>query len=332
MAPLSWMYGLGLVIRHMLYDDHLLPSHEVNVPTICVGNLAVGGTGKTPHVELLVRMLKDRYKIAVLSRGYGRKTHGFVYADERSTAQTLGDEPMQIHRKFPDVALAVCENRVRGIRQLQRMVPGLQVVILDDAMQHRSLRCGLTILLTAQDNLYIDDRLLPLGKLRDLPKRHLAAQAVIITKCAETFKPIDKRIIDNRLHLAAFQQLYFSRTVYDTLPQDCAKPLVLSGIANPKEFFGHVKQSCPKAQLMAFPDHHRFDKKDIDKIEAAAGKCDVVLTTEKDYERLLLTDLPQRLGDKLQVVAIHAETDNPEAFEKQITSYINESLRNNKKP
>lgn len=324
LAPVSWLYGLGLEIRHLLYDEHLLPSHEVKVATICVGNLAVGGTGKTPHVELLVRMLKDQYKIAVLSRGYGRKTHGFMFADERSTALTIGDEPQQIHRKFPDVPLAVCENRVRGIKQLKRMVPDLQVVILDDAMQHRSLRCGLTILLTAQDNLFIDDHLLPLGKLRDLPKRHLAAQAVIITKCPEDFKPIDKRVIDNRLHLAAYQQLYFSKIAYEELDLEEGKSvLVLSGIANPKEFYNHVKASYPKAKLMAFRDHHRFNKKDIAQIDEAAGKCDYVLTTEKDYERLLMTDLPKRLGEKLKVVGIRAELgEDLKALEKQVRREI----------
>ncbi len=241
---------------------------------------------------------------------------------------------MQIHRKFPDVALAVCESRVRGVKQLQRMVPDLQVVILDDAMQHRSLRCGLTIMLTAQNNLYIDDHLLPVGRLRDLPKRNLAAQAVIITKCPENFKPIDKRVIDNRLHLAAFQQLYFSKTVYgeESFLSKDTKPLVVSGTANPKELFAHVKQRCPKAQLLAFRDHHRFDRKDLVQIETAAAKCDYVLTTEKDYERMLLTDLPQRLGEKLHVLPIQAEVDNIEALDKQITSYLNEHLRNSKKP
>lgn len=331
MAPFSWLYGLVLHLRHTLYDDHLLPSHSVSVPTICVGNLAVGGTGKTPHTEWLVRHLGKHYKLAVLSRGYGRRTHGFILADHNSTARTIGDEPMQIHRKFPDVPVAVCADRVKGIRQLQRMVPDLQLVILDDALQHRSIKCGFNILLTAQNNLYIDDRLLPYGTLRDIKHRSHAAHAVIVTKCPEIFKPIDKRVIDNRLHLATFQQLYFSKMVYETALDSTQKPLVVSGIANPEEFFEHVKKTCPKAELLAFGDHHRFTKRDIARIEKAAAKHDIVLTTEKDYERLQLTTLPERLGAKLQVVPIHVKIDETHVLEKQLTTYIDEALRNSGK-
>lgn len=328
MAPFSWLYGLILHLRHTLYDDSLLPSHSVSVPTVCVGNLTVGGTGKTPHTEWLVRELSKRYKVAVLSRGYGRRTRGFVLADQNSTARTIGDEPMQIHRKFPDVPVAVCADRVKGVKQLQRMVPDLQVVILDDAFQHRSIKCGFNILLTAQNNLYIDDRLLPYGTLRDIKHRSLAAQAVIVTKCPETFKPIDKRVIDNRLHLAAFQQLYFSKTVYETALDGVQKPLVVSGIANPTELFAHVRQTCPKAELLAFGDHHRFTRRDIKRIIEAAQKHDCVLTTEKDYERLLLTSLPEQLGDKLQVVRISVNLGtDADSLKEQLFAYINETLR-----
>ena len=156
LAPISWLYGLGLAIRHTLYDNHLLPSHEADIPTICVGNLALGGTGKTPHVEYLIRLLSPRYKVGVLSRGYKRKTHGFVLADEHASASTIGDEAMQIHSKFPHLAVAVCEDRVRGIRMLKKQVEGLQVVILDDAYQHRAIRCGYYILLTPYNQLYIE--------------------------------------------------------------------------------------------------------------------------------------------------------------------------------
>ncbi|MGN1247581.1 MAG: tetraacyldisaccharide 4'-kinase, partial [Paludibacteraceae bacterium] len=177
LAPISWLYGLVLAIRHTLYDNHLLPSHEADIPTICVGNLAVGGTGKTPHVEYLIRLLSPRYKVAVLSRGYKRKTRGFVLADEHASASTIGDEAMQIHSKFPHVAVAVCEDRVRGVRMLKKQVEGLQVVILDDAYQHRAIRCGYYILLTPYNQLYIDDHLLPWGRLRDLKARALKANS-----------------------------------------------------------------------------------------------------------------------------------------------------------
>ncbi|MBR6493353.1 MAG: tetraacyldisaccharide 4'-kinase, partial [Paludibacteraceae bacterium] len=160
--PLSGLYRLGLAIRHFLYDKRLLLSHSVSVPTICVGNIAVGGTGKTPMVEYLVRLLTaNGFHPAVLSRGYKRTTRGFVLADEQSTVTSIGDEALQLHRKFPDVPIAVCENRVRGVRQLHRQLKQLDVIILDDAMQHRPIRCGYTVMLTPYDRLYIDDHLLP---------------------------------------------------------------------------------------------------------------------------------------------------------------------------
>lgn len=324
------LYALGLHIRHWLYDEGFLPSHTPSVATICVGNLAFGGTGKTPHTEWLVRLLSPKYKIAVLSRGYGRKTHGFHMADDNSTALTIGDEPMQMHRKFPDLPIAVCSERMRGIKQLQRMIPDLQAVILDDALQHRSIRCGLNILLTAQNRLYIDDRVWPWGYLRDLKHRNLAAQAVIITKCPDNFKPIDKRVIENRLHLAAFQQLYFSHIVYGELPAPdgtSKSPLILTGIASPEPFINHIKQTYPKAVAMTFRDHHRFTKAEMSNIANEAQKRSYVFTTEKDYERLLLTPLVEALGKKLIVVPITVEIDRPDALEQQLTAYINETLR-----
>ena len=314
LAPLCVLYWIHLRIRHWLYDKSLLPSLTVSVPTICVGNLAVGGTGKTPHTEYLIRMLSQQYTVAVLSRGYKRKTHGFVLADQNSTAATIGDEPMQIHRKFPDIPVAVCANRVHGVRQLQRLVPNLQLVILDDAMQHRAIRCSHTILLTPADNLYVEDHLLPWGNLRDLPYRSIAAQTVIVTKCPDNMKPIDKRVIHNKLHLATFQQLYFSHIVYEPLPEHITKPLLVCGIANPEPLIAHVRKSCKSVEVMTFSDHHRFSKSDQQRIITAAQKHDYVLTTEKDYERLLLTSLPDVLGDKLLPLPIRIELDHPLTF------------------
>ncbi len=311
LAPLSALYWIHLRIRHWLYDKAILPSIGVSVPTICVGNLAIGGTGKTPHTEYLIRFLSEQYTVAVLSRGYKRKTHGFVLADANSTAATIGDEPMQIHRKFPDLPVAVCANRVHGVKMLQRLVSNLQVVILDDAMQHRSIRCSHTILLTPANSLYVEDHLLPWGNLRDLPYRSLAAQTVIVTKCPEGMKPIDKRVIDNKLRLAPFQQLYFSHIVYEPLPEDIKRPLIVCGIAHPEPLIEHVQKQCRKVEVLSFADHHRFTKADVKRILSASEKHDYVLTTEKDYERLMLTSLPKVLGDKLRPVPIRVELDRP---------------------
>ena len=328
LAPISVLYWIALSIRHWLYDKGFLLSRRMPVPTICVGNLAVGGTGKTPHTEYLIRLLSSQYKVAVLSRGYKRHSHGFLLADHTSTAATIGDEPMQIHRKFPDVTVAVCERRVQGVKQLLRMVPDLQVVLLDDAMQHRSLLCGHTILLTAHDNIYIDDHLLPWGRLRDLKQRSLAAQTVIITKCPDSMRPIDKRVIDNRLHLPAYQQLFFSHIVYEPLPSIIKSPLVICGIAHPETFVNYVKGQCHKAQVLTYPDHHRFGHKDEKYILAEAEKHDAVLTTEKDFERLMLTNIPTQLGDKLHVVPIQVHMGKEEeAFKRQILSYVSRELK-----
>ncbi len=330
-APLSRLYGLGVFVRNMLYDEHVFVSHSVTVPTICVGNLAVGGTGKTPHVEYLLRSLAPEYKVAVLSRGYKRKTRGFLLADAQSTARTIGDEAMQIHTKFPDIPVAVCENRVHGVRQLQKRIEGLQVVILDDAYQHRALRCGFYILLTPYDRLYIDDHLLPWGRLRDTVNQSQRANAVIVTKCPPDLRPIDRRVIVNRLGLSSFQHVYFTQLDYQQ-PQQTGRPLVVTGIAQTDYMMQYVRSLYPKAELMAFADHHAFSPADIERIARRAESFDFVLTTEKDYQRLLLTDLPARIGERLQVLPIRvAWQENLNVFDAQVRAYLHEALRKNDK-
>lgn len=329
LAPISWLYGLGLAIRHTLYDNHLLPSHEADIPTICVGNLALGGTGKTPHVEYLIRLLSPRYKVGVLSRGYKRKTHGFVLADEHASASTIGDEAMQIHSKFPHLAVAVCEDRVRGIRMLKKQVEGLQVVILDDAYQHRAIRCGYYILLTPYNQLYIDDHLLPWGRLRDLKTRALKANSIIVTQCPPNAQPIDFRVIDNRLHLPTYQHLFFSQVKYADAQAVAGKNvLVLTGIAQPEYLMEYVRKQHPNACLMAFPDHHRFSKKDIKKILYKAQCYDTILTTEKDYQRLEETSVPEQLGNRLHTLPIEVQLrgDKNKDFDQEILNYMKQNL------
>lgn len=325
--PLSWCYALGVGVRHLLYDEHILPSHTVSVPTICVGNLAVGGTGKTPHVEYLLRLLSRHYKVAVLSRGYKRKTHGFVIADASSNASTIGDEAMQIHSKFPHVPVAVCEDRVKGVRLLQKWIEGLQVVLLDDAYQHRAICCGYYILLTPCDQLYIDDHLLPWGRLRDLKEQSQKANMIIVTKCPDDMQPIDQRVISNRLGLATFQQLCFSHIRYGEIAAQ-GRPLVVTGIAQTDYLMEHIRRQFPKAELMAFSDHHAFTPADIRRIEERARGFDFVLTTEKDYQRFLLTPLPEHLGDRLQTIPIEVDLrDQQFDFEQAILAYVREALR-----
>lgn len=332
--PLSGLYTLGVAFRHLLYDRRVLLSHSVSLPTICVGNLAVGGTGKTPMVEYIVKLLQTNgFHPAILSRGYKRKTRGFVLADANSTAQTIGDEAMQMHRKYPDIPVAVCEHRVRGVQQLERQIENLDVVILDDAFQHRGIRCGFSVLLTPYDNLYIDDHMLPWGTLRDLPSRAIKADAVVVTKCPSNMKPIDMRVVDNRLHLPTFQLLHFAGLEHPMMEQS-GNPLVLCGIAQPKYMMESVQQYYPKAELMAFPDHHNYTEQDIDTIMERAEKFDFVLTTEKDMQRLRLTSLFDRLAAKnkrliAQPVQMHFLTDHV-AFDRQILTYVRENCRQGK--
>lgn len=327
----SGLYAFGVWVRHLLYDHHLLLSFPAALPTICVGNIAVGGTGKTPMTEYLVRLLvANGYKPAVLSRGYKRKTHGFILADNYATVDTIGDESMQLHRAFPEVPIAVCESRVRGVKQLQRQVPDLDVVILDDAMQHRSIRCGFTVLLTAYNKLYIDDHMLPWGTLRDLPSRALTADAVVVTKCLDNIRPIDMRVVDNRLKLPTYQHLHFAGITYAPMEME-GTPLVLCGIANPGYMMDYVQKRYPHAELMAFPDHHPYSPADIDRIYERAKSFDFVLTTEKDLQRLRTTPLVDRLREddkRLVALPIRICFYTPhEAFDRQILNYVGENRK-----
>ena len=325
--PFSWLYGFGVGIRDMLYDEHILPSFRVHTPTICVGNLAVGGTGKTPHVEYLIDLLtRNGYRVGVVSRGYGRKTHGLVIADEHSTAITIGDEPMLLHAKYPQVYIAVCRNRIHAIHALERKMDRPDVFILDDAYQYRALRSGFNILLTSHDCLYVDDHLLPAGTLRDLPSQFMRANAIVVTKCPPHMTPIERRIVMTKLALPTYQQLYFSHMEFGPSPID-STPLIVAGIANPDQMLRSVQAEWPNAEMMAFSDHHWFTRKDIDRITSAARNYRYVLTTEKDYARLMALPLPGELVAKLVAQPYRMVVDDErEELDKSIIRYVSEGL------
>jgi len=325
LAPFALLYHIAVRVRNALFKTNVLHSNYVHTPTICVGNLAVGGTGKTPFVEFLIRQLQTDYQIAVLSRGYKRSTRGFVLADEQSTAQTIGDESMQIHTKYPHIPVAVCADRVYGVHKLEELYPHLQVIILDDAFQHRRLKCGFYILLTAYDRLFVDDHFLPMGTLRDSKHESLRAAAVIVTKCPSTMRPIDQRIVDTKLHLPSFQQLCFARTIYPELPKQ-KKILLVTGIARPEYLYNQLKKDNPKAQLMAYADHYQFKPNDIVQIAQRAEVFDMVMTTEKDAMRMNLMELPAQLQAKLKVISIEMEVTESENLLRKIRQYINETL------
>lgn len=308
LKPLSWMYGVVTGVRNWMFDHGILPQNEFGIPVVSVGNLAVGGTGKTPHVEYIVGMLAMDYKIAVLSRGYKRKTKGFVLANSHSTPESIGDEPLQIYRKFGLRAkVAVCENRRKGISELIRQFPDLQLIILDDAFQHRYVKPKVAILLTDYHRPVYEDKMLPLGRLRESPLNVNRADVVVVTKCPEDLQPLEYRLITKKLDLMSFQKLYFSRYTYGHLtpvfPDDDPyhvslgsltandSVMLVTGVANPREFIRYFKPYPFKVKICHFPDHHNFSREDLEEIkkkfQTQTGERKIIVTTEKDAVRIM---------------------------------------------
>lgn len=308
LTPVSWLYGSVVGVRNWLFDNNILKSTEYEIPIIGVGNITVGGTGKTPHVEYLVDNLAYDLNIAVLSRGYKRKTKGFVLANPKSTPNSIGDEPYQIYQKFGNrVVVAVCENRRKGIEELLKLYPDLQLILLDDSFQHRWVKPKISIMLTEYSRPFYKDKILPLGRLRESPRQVNRADMVIVTKCPETMTPLDYRIALKDLDLMKFQKLFFSRYDYGQLKPvfpDEAKysaslsslsekdgVLLLTGIAHPRYFVRHFRKYPFKVKVDHYPDHHDFSRKDINDIETKfsrmAGERKIIVTTEKDAVRLM---------------------------------------------
>ena len=284
-----------------MYDKNIFKSSSFNFPIICVGNLATGGTGKTPMTEYLMRLLKNEFKTATLSRGYKRKTSGFAIAGENTTALEIGDEPMQFHQKFPDVAVAVGEERLVAIPQLLHEKPDTQVIILDDAFQHRAVRAGLNIILTDYSNLYTRDLMLPAGDLRDVRSSSKRAGIIIVTKCKPDLTEAEKNKIVEEIKPAANQTVYFTSIVYDNPYQLFSKEeititydhavLLVCGIANPGPLKEHLTNRVHTYDMLRYADHHIFHSEDLQDIKQQfekikAGKK-IILTTEKDAVRLI---------------------------------------------
>ncbi len=343
-AIVSWCYAIAVSIRNMLYDEHLLPSYNVPLPTICIGNLVVGGTGKTPHTEYLARELSKHFRVAVLSRGYKRKTRGFLLANDNSTALTIGDEPMQMHLNLPQVTIAVCENRVSGVRKLHKMFPDLQVVLLDDAYQHRQLHCGFYILLTAASNLYINDHFFPLGKLREARHGSLRANMIVVTKCPEAMQPIDRRVIETSLHIPTYQTLWFSYLRYSSLMpvwqnssnSECigTRPLVLTGIEDAKPMLEYLKTQYADIHTLQFSDHHSFTKRDFATLKQTCDRenCDCIITTQKDAARLTTcNDYPDELRDCTFMLPVQVDFRGQEQhFLQPLMQYVTENHKKQK--
>lgn len=292
--PFAILYGFITSFRNFLFDKGVLRSISFDMPIIAVGNLSVGGTGKTPQIEYLIRLLSSEYKVATLSRGYKRKSEGFVLADETSNAAILGDEPYQFYQKFPNIQVAVDIDRKNGIFNLLYQEDAPDIILLDDAFQHRKVKAGFYILLTAYNDLYADDFILPTGNLRESRSGAKRAKIVIVTKCPSNLSIEEQNKIKNKLRLNSDQELYFTSIVYDEfvfsekeqLPVSEIKnagKLLLAGIAKPEPFFSYLKNE--RDSILTFSDHHHFSEKDILEIKNKA-KNRIIVTTEKDFVRL----------------------------------------------
>ncbi len=301
--PFAILYGFITSIRNFLFDKGILASYSFELPIIVVGNLSVGGTGKTPQIEYLIRLLSERYTIATLSRGYKRKSKGFVLANANVTAETLGDEPYQFYQKFPSIQVAVDADRKNGIEQLLAQSHPPQVILLDDAFQHRKVKAGFYILLTAYDDLFVDDFLLPTGNLRESRRGAQRADVIVVTKCPATLSEAEQTRIKQRIKSYSAAPVYFSTIAFDdcvhsstasvpviTIQQTAC--VLVAGIAKPDSFFDYLKNS--QSICLTYPDHHHFSDTDIQYIKQQAGDK-MIVTTEKDYVRLKDSDLIENL-------------------------------------
>ena len=357
LLPFSWLYGFGVGFRNMLFEMGILKSRSYTVPVISVGNITVGGTGKTPHVEYLIRLLKDKVNVAVLSRGYKRKSHGFVLADAETPMKVIGDEPYQMKQKFPDITVAVDSKRTRGIAHLIGGEAGkdIDVVLLDDAFQHRYVKPGINILLVDYHRLIIYDELLPAGRLREPVKSKDRADIVIITKCPWNLKPMEFRVITKAMKLYPYQQLFFSTHEYEmpiaVFPEEQGKlgasetldslaslkdknVLLLTGIGSPEQMKHDMEQMTDHVTPLTFSDHHDFKQKDIVAINeafAAIPEPKVIITTEKDATRLaVLEELSREVKQHLYKLPIYIQImqDQEELFNQTVLGYVRKNSKN----
>ncbi len=344
--PIAVLYGVGVSLVKTAYAIGLLKSHSFSIPIISVGNLSLGGTGKSPHVEYILNLLSEQGRLATLSRGYGRKRKEFLVADDTATVKDIGDEPMQFHKKFPDVVVCVHSNRVSAVNKLLSLYPNLKALVLDDAFQHRAIVPGLNILLTDYNHLFINDYLFPSGKLRDHRAASVRADIIIVTKCPDVLSPIEKRILIDKLAPAAHQMVYFSHIKYGDIhpvveneaSQSLSKDyyfrkhfsvLLLSGIANASHLVYHIKPYVNEFVHLKFRDHHWFTRKDIARVKKKFSSITddkkIIITTEKDLMRL---QIPELLKDIMELplfyipVSMEFKGNDGKEFERQVIEYV----------
>lgn len=333
-----------------MFDFGILHEKEFDIPIISIGNITIGGTGKTPHTEYIVSMLGELgMQVAVVSRGYKRKTKGYVLASRKSTAVEIGDEPFQIKKKFPDTIVAVDAKRNRAVQKLLGRQEAPQVFVLDDAYQHRFIAPGLSILLIDYNRLIYNDYLLPIGRLREPASERSRADILIVTKCPLTMQPIEMCIIDKRLNCSPSQRLYFSSfnygTIYnvfdstkhystESLKKQEAQILIVTGVASPEPLYGYILEKIGRYETIRFSDHHSFTKENWNRISkkyaAIKNKKKLILVTEKDAARIYSDkNVPNLLKEHIYTIPLHVKflCNGEEPFKNQIINYVKENKR-----
>ena len=353
LTPLSWIYGLAVGVRNKLFDFGILKQKAFDLPVISVGNITVGGSGKTPHVEYLIELLKDKVKTAILSRGYKRHTKGYILADNNSTTEDIGDEPFQMKRKFDNIYVAVDSKRRHGIERLisDNDTKDTDVVLLDDAFQHRYVKPGINILLVDYHRLIIYDKLLPAGRLREPMSGKKRADMVIITKCPKDLKPMEFRVLTKAMDLFPYQDLYFTTIDYSRLKKVFGNNegednemertalkdynvLLLTGIASPTLLANDLAPLCKSMKQLAFADHHMFTPNDMERINKLFDSMPtpkIIVTTEKDATRIETADgLDGKAANAMYVQPIQIKfmLGQQEIFDNKILSYVHKNSRN----
>ncbi len=337
--PFALLYGEIISLRNKAFDLGIFQSTSFKIPIILVGNLNVGGTGKTPQIEYLVRLLQENYRLAILSRGYKRRSKGFQIASQNSTVDQIGDEPMQFHNKFENITVAVDVDRVNGVSQLKKIETAPQVVLLDDAFQHRKIQAGLLILLTSFDNLYIDDQMLPSGNLREKISGAKRANIIVVSKCAVDITTKEQTIIAQKLKPSKGQSIFFSTIAYqDEVINNSSKipvselnkyeVILVTGIANAKPLLDYLKKKGIQYNHLNYPDHHDFSVNEkeaiFDKFDKIESENKIVLTTEKDYVRTFAKN-----NNKVYYLPIRTKIlDKEDDFNRIILNYVRQNSGN----
>ena len=341
---LSWFYAAVIWIRHRLYDWGVYKSYTFSIPVVCVGNITVGGTGKTPMVEFLLTSLAENYRIAVLSRGYGRRTKGYREVSVDDSYLDVGDEPLQVKLKFPDMVVVVSEDRVAGIERISKEHPDINLIIMDDGFQHRRVKAKVNIVLVDSTRPVKNDKLLPLGRLRDFKSRLNAAHFFVVTKCSDLMTPLDRRLWRNDLRKIAYQKVYFTTTTPQSIEplfyfegrenvDYGQQAILLTGIGNPKSFARSAEERFYVVDKLFFADHHKYTKEDLQLLYSKLKQHPraIILMTEKDAVKLRRARLPKTLMQAMYYQPIELSLiDGPDRdFIGNLINEINATESNN---